>query len=285
VDRKRNGTGVLSLALAAVALLQPLSAHAWGNTGHKLVARVAEAYLTPAARAQITSLLSGDPAGKTLPGVAVWADKIKEAPRDGLKNTRQWHFVDIPRKETNYDAARDCKASDEGDCVIQAIDRERTVLADTHASASDRRDALKFIVHLVGDLHQPLHCSNDNDRGGNDEPCSFNGLVTNLHSVWDTDIINAAALADHLTDIAYAKRLVKSLPADVSTIQSGSTTDWALEAHRLADTNAYDIPPATGSPKLHRLKHAYLTKNRPVVEAQLAKAGARLAGILNAALK
>ena len=276
---------ILPQLLGLIMLLHPAIAAAWGNTGHKLVARVAEAHLSTSARAKVRSLLKTDPAGKTLAAVAVWADDVKRDPRDGLKDTKQWHFVDMPRAETAYDAGRDCKDTDEGDCVIRALERERAILADAHANNARRRDALKFIVHLIGDLHQPLHCSDDQDRGGNDKQVMFNGFQSNLHRVWDTDMINAAAIADHLTQDGYTKRLLKGLPSDVSSLQSGTVEDWALESHKLADSNAYDIPPATGNPKLHRLKTAYFKANRPIVEDQLAKAGVRLAKVLNEILQ
>jgi hypothetical protein len=121
----------------------------WGGEGHRIVANIAEARLTPAAKAQILLLLDG----AHLADVASWADEVRRD-RPGTSNG---HYVDIPYEASSYDASRDCKPTDRGDCGIAEIDRAERVLSYTSQSKAARVEALKFLVHFVGDLHQPLH--------------------------------------------------------------------------------------------------------------------------------
>ncbi len=129
------------------------TAGAWGDEGHRVVARLAEARLTPAARAGVANLL--DP-GETLADASLWADKVKYTSRP---ETRPWHFVDIPRQMTSYDATRDCSDPNPGDCIVVQTEQARQTLANP--GAMNRADALRFVVHFLGDLHQPLHCATD----------------------------------------------------------------------------------------------------------------------------
>jgi len=164
---------------------------AWGGEGHKIIAAIADKRLTPGARMQVIALLEGTP----LPDVASWADDVrKERPE-----TSRWHYVDIPYEATSYDAARDCQLTDHGDCVIAEIVRAEKMLGDTSQSEADRAEALKFLIHFLGDMHQPLHCAErkdpvtgKGDRGGNDVHLSFFGTPTNLHAVWDSGLIERA---------------------------------------------------------------------------------------------
>ena len=141
---------------------------AWGPEGHAIIAEIAEARLEPAARTQVAQLLSLED-HQHLDEVASWPDAVR--PR--RPETAPWHFVDIPLTATAYDANRDCVG---GDCVVAQIQRFAAVLGDRNAAPQDRLEALKFLVHFVGDIHQPLHCETDltnfpppqGDRGGND---------------------------------------------------------------------------------------------------------------------
>ena len=140
----------------------------------------------------ISDLLNED---ETLASVATFADEI----RNSRPDTRQFHFVDIPKDASDYVPSRDCKPSDQGDCVVAAIERFRAELADPNESRGRRRLALKFLVHLIGDMHQPLHCADDDDRGGNDVKVPWfgrSGKGINLHSVWDRLIIEEAGLEE-----------------------------------------------------------------------------------------
>jgi hypothetical protein len=258
--------GAIVSIISMVALLcvgiMSAAGSAWGTTGHQIVAELAQRNLSAAAQAQVATLLHGD----TLASIASWADDVRKS----RPETARWHFVDIPRETDRYDVQRDCASEPEGDCVIAAIERFRGVLADAGRPAAERTDALKFLVHFVGDLHQPLHSIDDHDRGGNDVSVTLFGQPTNLHSVWDSGLINHTGLAVD----AYVARL-QGMVVDAS----GTPIAWAEEAHRVAVAHAYVLPVD------HQLDEAYYDANRPVIDLQLARAGARLARLLNESLQ
>ncbi len=265
----------LFYAAALVALL-PGTASAWGWKGHVVIAKIAARRLSPQARHAVTELL----AGKTLADVANWADDIRRT----RPETAQWHFVDIPLAVASYVPARDCRPTPAGDCIVAATQRWLHVLADRRRRHAARAEALKFVVHLLGDMHQPLHCSDNQDHGGNDVDVTFFGervnpftqKFWNLHAVWDTGLIERT----HLSATAYTKRLAAMLAsADVGALQEGTVVDWVLESHQAAIEHAY-----RGLPSSRQLGAAYEHANLPVVDEQLARAGVRLAHVLNEAL-
>jgi nuclease S1 len=255
-----------TLSLATITA-RPGRALAWGSVGHVVIARVAAERLSPQARAAAKRLLGGS----SLATVANWADEIKEAE----PYTTRWHFVDIPRRRDHYVARRDCRTTPAGDCAIAAIERFEQVLRDGEAAPTRRARALKFLVHVVGDLHQPLHCADDHDAGGTRLLVLFYGEPTDLHRVWDAGIIERTGVSE----AAYAKALDDWLSTqDIAALQSGSVIDWAEESHAAAVEHAYVLP------RNHKLTAAYARANRPVVDRQLALAGVRLARLLNEAL-
>jgi len=243
---------------------------AWGNDGHKIVAIIAEAHLTDNARTEARRLLGNN----SLESVATFADDV----RNSRPETKNFHFVDIPFGATSYNATRDCRETNKGDCVIAAIERFRATLADKTRNDADRAEALKFIVHLVGDMHQPLHCAErDGDRGGNEVKVTFLGKKSNLHAVWDGGIIREA----DLSVVEFADELEAAIDArDIDVFQGGTPITWANEAHRLARTNVYSRVPKSGAV----LGVSYYNRNFAVVDAQLTKAGLRLAKLLSDAL-
>ena len=168
-------------ALVGVVTAQPV--HAWGSAGHQIVGEIAERLLATATRAEIASLLEP---GRSLAEIADWTDDYRK--RCG--NTGPWHYVNIPLDAPRYVAARDC-SDDTGSCVVRAIDDARAVLGDRARSNRDRRFALHLLVHFIGDLHQPLHAGDRADRGGNDLRVRFDHRDTNLHRVWDHDLIES----------------------------------------------------------------------------------------------
>ncbi len=267
---------ILCLALVSCYLSAiPMYALAWGTEGHRIVARIAQNNLSPKARQGVHRLLRQ---GETLESVATWADVI----RNSRPETKRWHYVDILLEDSNYDPARDCKRTPFGDCIVNALDESRAILADParletfklvlanpQESRQARAEALKFLVHFMGDLHQPLHCADNHDRGGNDVKVTFFGNSSNLHKVWDTDIIAKAGLRQTANRAA-------AMAGETVPLQGESFADWAEEAHRLAIEHAYKNIPAN-----KRLEQNYYQSNRPVVDRQLRKAGQRLAALLN----
>jgi len=247
---------VLFLALPSPAL-------AWGKAGHRVVATLAMSLLTPNARSQVADLLGPH---VTLAEVATWADEI----RSNRPNTGPWHYVNLPRDATAYDATRDCARG----CVVSAIDQSLRMLQDTSRDRTVREEALRWVVHFVADLHQPLHVVAE-DRGGNDVLVRFLGGQTNLHRLWDGDLIdhawpNAVAL--------YKPVQAVLLTATWQTSANGSPADWALETHRMALEAVYLFPDS------RVIDDRHLAKALPVIHEQLAKAAVRLAEVLNRAL-
>src|ERR1051326_3738936 len=146
---KMIGVAGRTAAILTVALWLPAPAAAWGPLAHRVIARVAARHLSPAVRSEVARLLDG----QSLADVAFWADEIRE----GRPETARWHYVDIPLAARDYQPARDCRPTPRGDCIIAAIERERSILADHAAMDRRRAEALRLVVHLIGDLHQPLH--------------------------------------------------------------------------------------------------------------------------------
>lgn len=260
----------LTLLLATLFALHAPLAHAWGGQGHRLVARVAETELTPQAKKQIDTLLAGEP-NPTLAGIASWADELREHDPDLGKKSSRWHYVNLGEHDCAYDPPVDCP---DGNCVIEALQKQITLLADRHQPLEARRQALKFVVHFVGDIHQPMHAGYANDKGGNDFQLQFNGKGTNLHSLWDSGMLYDR----HLSDDDYLAQLLQ-LPATPATtpVLPPDAVAWAQASCRVA------IAPGV-YPAKHVLPEGYVAQYRPMAEAALRQAGDRLAAILNAAL-
>jgi hypothetical protein len=257
--------------LVAAALLIPAPAHAWGALGHRLVARLAYAQLTPQARAQIAGLLAGE-AEPSLAGIANWADDLRDNDPDLGKRTSRWHYVNIGSHDCAYKAERDCR---NGDCVVEAIQRQSAILADRGKPKAERLQALKFVVHFVGDVHQPLHASNTSDRGGNDFQVNYRGQGSNLHSVWDSGLLKSAGLNEE----AYLRRLqAVSPPKDATgSLLPAAPILWAERSCKAVTQPGF-------YPARAKLDDRYYTRYRPLAEQRLREGGVHLAQLLNAAL-
>ena len=264
-------------ALAVLLLALPGSASAWGPTGHRVVGRIAEHHLTPEAQRGVAALLGPD----SLARVSTWADDIRSDPNwtkspDGAnvlsdpdwtkppKDARPWHFLSIDDNETLETTARDPK----GD-VLEAIQRLEKILRDPQADRQSKANALKFLVHFVGDVHQPLHVGRRADRGGNDIIVLWFSEPSNLHSVWDSGMIDATKLC--FSELA--EFIDHPTPEEVTAWQSASKADWIRESFD-ARQQVYDIGKRD-------LGFDYAFRNMPLVEKRLVQAGVRLAGLLN----
>jgi len=261
-----------AVAAALCLLLMPSIVHAWGGDGHQIVCLIAEDRLTPAAKAGIHALL-GD-ANISDAEIASWADEIRRQRQE----TAPWHYVDIPTDAKGFDAKRD---GQNGNNVTDKINDFKAVLQDAKATKDARVEALKFLVHFVGDIHQPLHCAERNkDKGGNARLVFFldHPRAVNLHSVWDT-----AILINHkggVRNLDYAEKLNAGIkPEQAAAWATGTTVDWANESHDLAISSAYKDVPADGPPP--KLNQAYVDAAGKVIDVQLQRAGVRLATILN----
>ncbi len=253
---------VLAFSASGVA-----SAPRWSAMGHRIVVRLAWDWMTPAARAAAQDLLEG----LTLEQASVWADEIR--PR--RRSTAPLHYVNIPLGQTSYDREADCPADR---CVVGAVDAFRAALADSTRPRADRVEALRFLLHLVGDLHQPLHVSDRDDRGGNQLTMRWRNRTTNLHSLWDGALLQAWGLSEG----RYLQRLraeVRRLgPAARDAIMAGTAGEWAMEGNAHAANVVYPgVPGPLDEP-------GYLRRAGPVLDQVLIRAGLRLARVLNQAL-
>lgn len=271
-----------SATLLLVASIASTTVQAWGPQGHRLVALVATNHLTQTARQNVRWLL-GD---ASLADVAIWADQYREE----NSQTSFWHYVDIPLDATSYDRDRDCPtqpgvlARGRGDrwrdCAMDRILYNEERLANTSLDRADRAIALKFLVHLIGDLHQPLHALGV-ERGGNGIPVSAFGSTTctydegtpypcNLHGVWDTTLIAQRRLDDRQY-LAALEQQIKRHHWD--RIATGSPEEWAMQSHALAKVAL--LPPQAN------VDERYYRAQMPVIDEQLALGGLRLAAVLN----
>ena len=195
--------GTLALALAANAA-HTRAALAWGDEGHQVVALIAQSFLEADVRKRINALLAADTDDLTahdIASAATWADKFRDANFEGSRaKTRQWHFTDIEitapdlhKACFNHPALPTGTVASNGpaaDCVVDKIEQFAAELADPKTDPEEQTVALKFLLHFVGDLHQPLHSSDDNDRGGNGKKVSANGFKAgNLHHYWDSEFV------------------------------------------------------------------------------------------------
>ena len=254
----------LRIALIILLLSPSSPANAWGRDGHAIIAAIAEGRLTPEAHMQVYALLDG----ASLASVSYWADEI----RPNRRETSRWHFINFAEGTTGYVPSRDCAyIQGQGDCIIAAIDR---AMAELRTTEGKRIEALKFLVHFVGDVHQPFHAV-ATERGGNGIRVTFFGKRTNLHAVWDTDLIRQAGR----TPETYAKYLesewLRGKEIDAQSL--GTPVDWALASRKLGEDAIV--------PQESQLTLPYYEKFSSVVDQQLALAGIRLAVLLNAALR
>jgi hypothetical protein len=273
---RRPALAAAVLVTAALAGAQR-RALAWGQDGHVIVARLAEKHLNATAKQQIKALLNG----RELADVASAADDWRIV----HTSTGAWHFVNIPRAATDFQDARDCAKRA---CAVDALADQLAKLSSTATPPAERRLALRFVVHLAGDLHQPLHAIDDGDHGGNDVKARLvlsdpefpfdSGQFSSLHSLWDADLIDSA----HRDQSTYVAQLQK-LPDTLKKMQAGTAADWALEAHAVARDLAYGLLPAADATGVHKLDEAYAAQCRPAAELQLQRAGVRLARLLNEA--
>ena len=263
--------------LLGLLLAFPALASAWGQQGHRIVGHLAAAELSPRARAEVARLLAGE-ADPTLAGVANWADDLRDSDSPIFdpvrsKQTSRWHFINFPRGQCQYAPPRDCPG---GNCIIAAINRNFLAVSDSKRPDAERREALKFLVHFVGDVHQPLHAGDRPDKGGNEFQVSYRGEGWNLHSTWDSLIIRERGLDPARS--AWTLRRRPPLPHDPTRSSQTPALDWALESCRIVANGAL-------YPSKHVIDDAYLATHRPLVEQRLRQAGSRLAAMLNYALK
>lgn len=306
-----------TLCLAACLLaLCPARAAAWGGKGHRVVAHIAWDKLAGTrALDEVKAILGSDRAAFL--DASTWPDTVR-FPGSAFSYADNWHFVSIPRTSLAYNQPTQCKRKvtvpntggrQVNDCVVGALDYAASVLRDPASTRQRKAVALKFIVHFVGDMHQPLHTSEDTqfknhkgakgDRGGNYRfvcflgKCRQSGKNLNLHSTWDTYMIVHRMMLDGIADEeAYADAVTGALPqlfdaGELSAIAQGTPDEWATEAHLVARGFVYRLPPAKWKVgaggqmfKFSDVTKDYYDENIGRVDRQLARGGHRLAEFL-----
>ncbi|MFI1918274.1 S1/P1 nuclease [Nocardia sp. NPDC020380] len=266
----RRAVVVGACAFAATVLAIPPGAHAWGVRGHDITGAIAELRLTAAARNEVGRLLAGE-ADPSLAGVANWADEVRANDPDLGKRSAPWHYVNIAENNCVYDAAVN---GNDGQNVIEALRTQSSTLGDRTRSEDDRRQALKFIMHFVGDIHQPMHAGYARDRGGNEVKVRYLGKNTNMHAVWDRGMLDTR----HVSDDEEVQRLLALPVPDLPAAQPDSDpVRWAQDSCRIVQTPGV-YPDST------TIGEEYTRQFLPVAESQLRLAGERLGQLLNAVL-
>lgn len=264
-----------------LVVLFPLHAFAWGAKGHSVIAEIAERGLSPAAAAVVRELNYAAPLRDIASLPDDWRGEETRGVRQG--NTGALHYSNIPNDQATFVRERDCK---DNNCVVGAIEKYTAILRDKTQTREARREAMVYVVHFIGDIHQPMHAAGglvrneqtgqmEPDRGGNSVKLRYLGVETNLHSMWDSMLIEwgkdtVEEYADYLLAIEMRGR-------PVSELQGGTAIDWINESHYAAVHDAYAI--GNG-----RIGAAYAQKNIEVVYERLLRGGLRLRRVLEEAL-
>jgi hypothetical protein len=291
----------MTVLLLAGALALPAVVRAWGDEGHEVVALIAQHYLAAPALARVQAMLAGDASGlvteRTMASEAVWADRWRDsdrhAGRERYEQTRRWHYVDLALDSPDLVSAcfgarplppgTAASAGPAEDCVVDKIMQFEAELCEPRTPPAERLLALQFLLHLVGDLHQPLHASDDDDEGGNRRRVIGPGLeASSLHHYWDTQFVQALDTdAPRLADALIAR----ISGAELAAWQRGDAADWARESFSLARQYAYGGLPPPDAAGVYQLSAQYVQQASAVVGRQLQLGGVRLAMLLNRCLR
>jgi hypothetical protein len=272
-DRSRRSLRRLRSVVVAtllVSLQTAPSVWAWGRLGHRLTARIAERHLNPKAREAVKALLEE---GESLADASTWADEHKRE----IRGSAPWHYVDVPLDEPRYDSRFSGPDPRHG-CIVDKLTEFLNILGNPDRPVEERRVALRFVVHLVGDLHQPLHVGDNGDAGGNRMQVRWFNRGSNMHRVWDSGIIERAGRDE---DRWLAGLAAMDTPEARAKAMAGSVEDWATES-LVAARGAYQDPTTGMRIKPgQRLAEAYQDATLPVVRLRLYQGGMRLASVLN----
>lgn len=257
---------VLFFALIIFALANSQQAKAWGTTGHRIIAEIAERNLSKKAKREVNKLLDD----QHLAYWANWPDFIKSDTTTRWSHTHIWHYVNTPghldRSSFNNELS---SISQEN--VYSQIPMLENIVKDKNASKEERKEALIFLIHLVGDMHQPMHVGRADDLGGNRIRVKWFGEETNLHSLWDSKLIDF----EKYSYTEYATLLNILTKKEKKDMAQGTLEDWLFDTHEIAD-NIYDMTKADD-----KLSFDYNYKTKDIVESQLQKGGIRLAKLIN----
>ncbi len=249
-----------SLCMLVTLLMMASPVRAFGPMGHEIIGEIAMSFLCRQATEAVVSI-SGEP---TLASAGLWADRIRDEPL--WDHALHWHFLDVADGE-DIDRRR---VAPEGD-LLSVLRRFHSLLLGQQARPAERREALLFLIHLVADLHQPLHVGRPGDSGGNTIELVYRMSKTNLHRLWDSDLLNGSRVS--AADYAWALRPIAVSYAAASPV--GDFSGWAEESRALRQF-VYAFPES------RRVSRRYALMARAILDQRIAQAGARLAGLLNA---
>lgn len=251
----------VALLLFASSIMS-LPAYGWGQTGHRITGAIAERHLSAAAKQQVEALL---PMG-SLAEASTYPDDMRSDPSDFWQDKASpWHYVTVPEGKHYHDV----DAPDQGD-AFTALQKFTATLKDPDAALEDKQLALRFIVHIIGDLHQPLHAGNGTDRGGNSVKVRFFGQDSNLHRVWDSQMIAQQELSYTEWTNWLDKRITQ---ADIDAWHNTDPQVWITESTEIRET----IYPQDAN----RMGYQYMYNHLPMVKQRLKQAGVRIAQYLN----
>jgi hypothetical protein len=257
---KRSSLLVCTLVLPAIILIS------WGVTGHRTIGKIAENHLSPAAKAAVGELLGTE----TLAEASTWPDEVRSQP--AYRHTASWHYLNLPLGLSYAEFQTRVQGMTAGN-VYSALLQQEQVLGSNQSTREEKIEALKYIVHFVGDLHQPMHVSREEDKGGNTIQINYEGQGTNLHALWDSKLI------DHqgLTFEQMAEKYDQVSAAQVQEWQSDPLIKWIWESYEIS-TNLYGQVDAMNG---RSIDDAYYQAHIGIIRERIEKAGVRLAGVLN----
>lgn len=256
---------IVAIIILAINFV-PLKLSAWGTTGHRIIAEIAERNLNKKTKKQIKKLLDDYPMAYW----SNWADNVRSDTTDRWKHTYVWHYVNVPsglEKQQLIEAVNRI----EQDNVYREIPELSKIIKSNGSTDEDKRIALYFLIHLVGDLHQPMHVGHEDDLGGNRVTVYWFDKLTNIHAVWDSNLIDY----EKYSYTEYADILNILTKKEKQNLQSGVLDDWLFQTYEIT-TEIY-----ASVNKDDKLSYGYPYKYKETVELQLQRAGLRLAGLLN----
>jgi len=248
------------------ALVLSAALLSWGVTGHRTIGKIAEGHLTTQAKAAVHELI-GD---TTLAGISTWPDEVRSQP--AYRNTGPWHYINLPLGLNFADFETKVKGMTQENVYSALLQQER-ILGSRASTRREKIEALKYIVHFVGDLHQPMHVSREEDKGGNTIQLNYDGNGTNLHALWDSKLIDHQGLTYEQMAATYDH----ATPAQVKRWQSDPLIQWIWESYQ-ASSKLYAEVDAM---KSRTIDDSYYQAHIAIVQERIEKAGIRLAGVLN----
>ena len=258
---------ILSYFLAINILTTTQNAFAWGQNGHRIVGQIAENHLTEETKTALIELLEGE----SLAQISTWADEMRSSPSEfWQKKSSRWHYINAPSNSSEFSHDHSLKLNkDNVKNILEGLHFAIKTLKDENSSLEAKRFSLRFLVHLVGDSHQPFHAGRAEDRGGNRIKVTFFGQETNLHSLWDTKLIEN----ENLSYSEFSQFIDSNNPEIIAEYLESTPEQWLTESHNLAK-------------KLYKLDSdiidfSYIYHNTPIIKTRLQQAGIRLAGLLN----